>query len=76
MAKKENNTDNQQAFQFELQKNEPIVKPNGDRDYFAEYYRTYKNDYIDQYLKAYRELKDVNAAIDKVDGTGNNGDNK
>ncbi len=76
MAKKENNADNQQTFQFELQKNEPIVKPNGDRDYFAEYYRTYKNDYIDQYLKAYRELKDVNSAIDKVDGTGNNPEKK
>ncbi len=26
-------------------------------DYFAEYYKAYKNDYIDQYLRAYHEYK-------------------
>jgi len=66
MAKKDKSNETENT-QFELQKTTPIFKPNGERDYFAEYYSAYRNDYIDQYLKAYRELKDVNAAIDNVD---------
>lgn len=64
MAKKENNTRKDELQHFELQNSIPVTKPNGDRDYFAEYYRTYKNDYIDQYLRAYRELKDIDAVFD------------
>ena len=72
MSKKDKNNDKPIEGQFELEKNTPIIKSNGERDYFAEYYRTYKNDYIDQYLKAYRELKDADAAMDAVDARNKN----
>lgn len=69
MKKKKNKgTENQtEQFHFELQPPRPVFNERGERDYFAEYYRSYKNDYIDQYLKAYRELKNIDAAIKKVD---------
>lgn len=55
-----------EQFEFELQPPQPVINEFGERDYFAEYYRAYKNDYIDQYLNAYRELKNIDAAINKV----------
>lgn len=63
--KKKKNTP--EEFQANIQSPQPIFRENGERDYFAEFYRSYKNDYIDQYLRAYRELKDLNAAVKKVD---------
>lgn len=46
---------------FVLEKTLPIVEDNVERDYFAEYYKAYKNDYITQYLEAYRNLKNNQA---------------
>lgn len=67
MRRKKKNKQEQPVFQVELQEPKPILKENGERDYFAEYYRSYKNTYIDQYMRAYRELKDLEAAFKKVD---------
>lgn len=45
--------------EFELQYPGPIAEEeNRERDYFAEYYLAYKNDYITQYLEAYKKLKE------------------
>ncbi|HOO23439.1 MAG TPA: hypothetical protein PKY53_07205 [Clostridia bacterium] len=46
--------------EFELQYPGPVVEDEetGDRDYFEEYYMAYKNDYITQYLEAYRRFKE------------------
>ena len=46
---------------FELKKPAPAYDPDGNRDYFAEYYQAYKNDYIDQYLEAYKKFKNEGA---------------
>ena len=77
MSKKKKNKKLQQnvnqrpeEFRFDLEPPKPAFREDGQRDYFAEYYRAYKNDYIDQYMKAYREFKDINQAIKKVDGEG------
>lgn len=38
----------------------PVITPEEKgtiEDYFAKYYRAYKNDYISQYYKAYKDLK-------------------
>lgn len=42
---------------FELKRQEPVYDANGKRDYYSEYYGRLKNDYIDQYLDAYRKFK-------------------
>lgn len=46
--------------EFELQYPGPIAddEETGERNYFEEYYLAYKNDYITQYLDAYRKLKE------------------
>lgn len=45
--------------EFELQYPLPIIdEEKEERDYFEEYYLAYKNDYITQYLEAYRKLKE------------------
>ncbi len=67
MRKKKKKGNEEKEYKFELAPPEPVILENGERNYFAEYYRAYRNTYIDQYLKAYRELKDINAAIKKVD---------
>lgn len=49
-----------QIEEFELQYPGPIAEDEdtGERNYFEEYYLAYKNDYITQYLDAYRKLKE------------------
>lgn len=46
---------------FALEKGLPMDDDNMERDYFAEYYKAYKNDYISQYLDAYKSLKNRQA---------------
>jgi hypothetical protein len=46
--------------EFELQYPSPIAEDEQlmERNYFEEYYLAYKNDYITQYLEAYKKLKE------------------
>ena len=37
-----------------------------EKDYFAEYYKTYKNNYIDEYLRAYHRYKETGEIDDTL----------
>ena len=58
--------------EFTLQRNPNMGTQNGERDYFNDFYRAYKNDYISQYLEAYHRFKDISKATDYVDRGGEN----
>jgi hypothetical protein len=53
------NKNKENITEFELQYPGPVLdEVKTERDYFQEYYLAYKNDYISQYLDAYRKLKE------------------
>jgi len=56
--------------------NPDLVNENGERDYFNELYKAYKNDYITQYLEAYRKFKDIDKAANMVEIEKGNVDKK
>ncbi|MFA6866290.1 MAG: hypothetical protein WCR54_02110 [Clostridia bacterium] len=55
--KNETNTPNKAKFEL-VRPTVPVDKePTGERDYFAEFYNAYKNDYVKQYLDEYHKMK-------------------
>lgn len=69
MRKNKNKSD---VAEFELKYPVTPIDEETEHNYFEEYYLAYKNDYITQYLEAYKKLKEEEALKNNSNNNSNN----